>query len=150
MNQSGIAADRNALEQFHYWLKNGLYTGLMIFTLIFLPLIVVLLITGLAVIVLSVYMIRTLVLMGKKGWIIGFAVSMIFPLLMALVLSESQIAANAGWFIPICMCYLFCFILRYSVGEWINDLGEEKPDKSKIKQENEIREIMEKSRKNSF
>lgn len=60
---------------------------------------------------------------GKRGWLITFAVMVVIPILFAF-LSTGNIVLDTGLhLLPLLTFYLYCYLLRFSVGEWISDLS---------------------------
>ncbi len=74
-------------------------------------------------IVFGPYVLFVLYKNGKRGWLITFAVMVGIPIPFAF-LSTGNIVLNAILhFLPLLTFYLYCYLLRFSVGEWISDLS---------------------------
>jgi hypothetical protein len=86
----------------------------------------------------SVYIIRALIHLEKKGWVITYSILMGIPFLFCLIPDESGLAVNALLFIPLALFYFYCWILRYSNTEWLGDLGDEKAFDLQQKQEKQF------------
>jgi hypothetical protein len=150
MDKFQIANEHYKLERFHYGLTLVLFSGLLIFTAVILPLVISLPIISLVVLGLSAYVIWSLIQLEKKGWIIGYVVVMGVPVLFAIFLSSSEIVGNAVWFFPLCVFYFYCWILRHSIVEWLSDLGDPKAFELRDKHEKKIQDMLEKHQKDSF
>lgn len=126
MNRFQIMREREQLRNLHYWLTRAPMSGVLVFGAFVLEMVIV--IVGLCLLALgfSVYILRTLVRLGKKGWVITYAVMIGMPFLVCLIPDETGLAVNALWFIPLALFYFYCWLLRYSVSEWLSDLGDEK------------------------
>jgi hypothetical protein len=150
MNQFEISNEHYKLEQLHYWLTYGIYSGVILFTAIFFPLVFALPVIGLVILGFSAYIIKSLVQLGRKGWIVGYAILISFPLLLAILLSDSEIIGSAVWFMPLCAFYFYCWILRQSVTEWLSDIGDEKAFELRDKHEEQVKKMMDNFHKDSF
>ena len=126
MNQFQMAKEREQLKRLYYWLTRAAMSGALLFSIAAFPMTVVLTCLCLLAIGFSVFILRTLNQLKKKGWMITFAVLIGIPFLVCLVPDESGLAVNALWFIPLVLFYFYCWILRYAVTEWLSDVGEEK------------------------
>jgi hypothetical protein len=150
MDKIQIANEHYKLERFHYGLTYVLLSGLLLFTAILLPLVISLPIISLVVLGFSVYVIRTLIQLDKKGWIIGYAVVIGLSSLFTLFISSSEIVGNYVWFFPLSIFYLYCWILRHSIVEWLSDMGDPEAFRLREKHEKQIAEMLKKSNKDSF
>ncbi len=74
----------------------------------------------------------------KKGWVITYTILIGVPFLVCLIPDESDLAVNALLFIPLALFFFYCWILRYSITEWLSDLGDEKAFDLQQKQEKQF------------
>jgi hypothetical protein len=126
MNQFQIQSERIKLRSLHYWLGFSGMSGILIFSVILFQLAIALTALSLVAAGFSVYILRSLIELGKKGWVIAYAIVIGIPIFLALILSESDIIGIAIWFFPLVMFYIYCWLLRYSITDWLSDLGDEK------------------------
>jgi hypothetical protein len=101
-------------------------SGALILTVAFFPMMAVILALCLFALGFSVYILRTLIQLGKKGWVITYAVMIGIPFLVCLIPDETGLAVSALWFVPLILFYFYCWLLRYGIKEWLSDLGDEK------------------------
>jgi hypothetical protein len=126
MNQFQINREREQLKNLHYWATRAPMSGILIFGVAFFNLAII--ITSLCIfsIGISVYIIRSLYHLGKNGWIAAYMVLIGIPFIVCLIPDESGMAVSALLFVPLVLFYFYCFILRYTISEWLSDLGDEK------------------------
>jgi hypothetical protein len=89
-----------------------------------------------------VYILLSLLRLGKKGWIIAYAIIIGFSCLLALILSKSEIIGAGIWLLPLVMFYFYCWILRYSITDWLSDVGDEKAFRLDQKDENPYQNVL--------
>lgn len=142
MNQFQIQSERLKLRNLHYWLTFGGISGILISIVALFQLVLTLIGLSLTATGFSVYILRTLIGLGKKGWVLTYAIIIGIPFLLALILSQSEIIGIAIWFFPLIMFYFYCWLLRYSVTEWLSDLGDEKAFESGQKNEKQFQDIL--------
>ncbi|MGA3287291.1 MAG: hypothetical protein ABSD46_07690 [Bacteroidota bacterium] len=142
MNQFQVQRERYKLRSLHYWLTFGGMSGILISSVALFQLALTL--TGLSLMAagFSVYILRSLIVLGKKGWVAAYAIIIGIPFLLAFILSESEILGIAIWFFPLVMFYFYCWLLRYSVTEWLSDLGDEKAFELGQKNEKQYQDIL--------
>jgi hypothetical protein len=109
------------LRRLHYWLSYNRYTIVVYGGGFFLPFGLVL---G-ALIVLAVffapYLLFVLYKSGKWGWLLAFAIMVGIPLALLFVPTESTVLKTILLFLPLLSFYFYCYILRFSVGEWLSE-----------------------------
>jgi hypothetical protein len=125
MNEFQIQRERDKLRNLHYWLTFSGMGGILICSVIFFPIGIVLPSLFLIAIGFSVYIIRSLNELEKKGWIVTYVIMIGIPSLLAAMSDGSGIMASAVWIIPLFIFYLYNWVLRYSITEWLSDLGDE-------------------------
>src|SRR5437763_1278458 len=109
MNTFQIQSERLKLRNLHYWVTFGGSSGILISGVALFEWVLTL--VGLSVVAIgfSVYILRSLFMLGKKGWVAAYAISIGIPVLMALLLSESETIGVAIWFFPLVMFYFYCW-----------------------------------------
>ena len=126
MDQFQIQSERFKLNNLHYWITySGLSCALIAIVALF-SLDITLIGMIIVAVGFSVYIIQSLIRLEKKGWVIGYAIFIGIPSILALILSQSEIIGLSIWFFPLVMFYIYCWILRYTITEWLTDLKEEK------------------------
>ena len=142
MNQFQIENERLTLRNLHYWVTLGGSSFIFLPGVRFFDFGLLLMGMGLIAVGFSVYILWSLFGLGKKGWIIAYAIIIGFSLLLALVLSDSEIIGTAIWLLPLVMFYFYCWILRYSITEWLSDVGDEKAFTFGQKDDNSYEDIL--------
>jgi hypothetical protein len=142
MNQFQIQRERVQLKSLHYWTTRAAMSGGLLFSIVAFPMTIVLPALWLIAIGFSVYILRALYLLKKNGWIITYAILIGIPFLVCLVPDESGLAMNALWFIPLALFFFYCWLLRYSITEWLSDLGDESAFELDKKYEKNIQGFM--------
>lgn len=142
MYEFQIQSERLKLRNLHHWVTLGgmsfiLLPGAAMFQLASL-------LIGMSVIMLgfSIYILRALHGLGKQGWITGYAILIGIPFLLALILSGTEILGAVIWLFPLAMFYFYCWILRYSISEWLSDVGDEKAFELDKKEEKPYQDIL--------
>ncbi len=116
-------------------------TSMIILGVISFELDTVLSILCIPVMVFSVYVIRSLVHLRKKGWILMYFILVLCPFIICLITRKEGITIDAYFLIPLALFYLYCLLLRYFVNIWLSDLGDEKPLEQRQKEENKFTDI---------
>jgi hypothetical protein len=83
---------------------------------------IILIIITLAALIFSPYLLFVLKRENRKGWIYFFLVIVILPAIISTVLYLVNSFLLPLLFIPLFLFYLYCFLLRFSVNEWLADL----------------------------
>jgi hypothetical protein len=146
MNQFQIQSERLKLRSLHYWLTFGGTSFILISSVALFELTITLTGLCLTAVGFSVYIIRSLIGLGKKGWVVAYTFLIGIPILLALILSESEIMGIAIWFFPLVMFYFYCWLLRYSVTDWLSDLGDEKAFELDQKEDKKYQDILDRLR----
>jgi hypothetical protein len=69
------------------------------------------------------YMLFVLHSNGKRGWLVTFAVMVGVPLPFAFLETGNVVLDTCLHFFPLLMFYLYCYLLRFSVREWISSVS---------------------------
>ena len=110
------------LENLRYWLKYELSGVLLLLipwfgTLFFI-------ISVIAALIFTPFLLKVLFEEKKTGWIIAYCIMVIVPaaavVLLAIFKSNSEVAAFLT-FVPLGGFFLFCFILKFSIDDWISE-----------------------------
>ena len=142
MNRYQIENERLQLRNLHHWVTLGgmsfiFLPGIRFFSFELIVAGIVLITAGF-----SVYILLSLYRLGRKGWITAYAIIIGFSFLLALILSDSEIVGAAIWLLPLALFYFYCWILRYSITEWLSDVGDEKAFKLDEKDENPYQNVL--------
>lgn len=95
----------------------------------------------LAAIMFIPYLIFVLTILKKWGWISGLLVFVFVPLIGVVFLASGSEYLNYFLLIPMTMFYLYCFLIKNSVREWLHSIEEKKryqQEKTKREVENKI------------
>ncbi len=68
------------------------------------------------------YLIKKLIKLKKWKWIITFAIMFVVPLILVLIISNKSTVMTIFSFIPLLMFYVFCWVLRFSIPDWIEKI----------------------------
>lgn len=109
----------NDLTRLSKYLNYQLSTTLL-FALSFMFGFFLLLLIG-AAIVFTPYMLYVLYQENRKGWIIFFIILVIIPLIAAVIISFTVTYIFPLYLIVIGLFYLYCFLLRLKVNNWLCD-----------------------------
>ena len=82
----------------------------------------ILIIITLVAIIFTPYLLFVLKIENRKGWIYLFISLVIFPIIISTVLYFVYQFLLPLLFIPLLLFYFYCFLLRFSVNEWLADL----------------------------
>jgi|GEM_PF-771171 len=110
------------LETLRYWLKYELSAGLLFlvpwFSAIFLIIIII------AAVIFTPFLLKVLFEEKRTGWIIAFFIMAILPVVTVALFFLFKV--NLGLvpflaFVPLGGFYLFCFLLKISIDDWISE-----------------------------
>ncbi len=108
--------DQN-LKRLNYWLKYELSSStLLLLSWFWGPAI---LLSTIAAVVFTPFMIYTLFKEKKFGWIIFFGILIILPLIIIIVFSLHSTYFMELILIPLALFYFYCFLLRFTVSDWL-------------------------------
>jgi hypothetical protein len=113
--------DLAQMRRLHYWLSYNRYSIFIYGGGFFLPAVPILLALILLAIVFAPYMLYVLYKNRKHGWLVAFAIMVGIPLPFAFLSTGSVIIDTGLHFLPLLTFYFYCYLLRFSVGEWISD-----------------------------
>ena len=99
----------------------------------------------LASLTLTPYMLFVLYREKKRRWIYFFIILIPVPLITLFALFWFYDFSSALLFIPLLLFYLFCFLLRFSVNEWLREIQQKNfYNMQREKKEEELNEFMQK------
>ena len=73
-------------------------------------------------IVYTPYLIKKLIELKKWKWVIALGILVVVPTILVYVISYKSIFKAIFSFIPLLMFYIFCWILRFSITDWIEKI----------------------------
>ena len=73
-------------------------------------------------IVYTPYLIKTLIALKKWRWVIAFGIMVIVPMLLVYTISYQSIFRSVFAFTPLLMFYIFCWVLRFCIPDWIEKI----------------------------
>jgi len=106
-------------------------------TLIFIPLIIVI---GVAVIF-TPYLFYVLIKEKRYSWMIAFFFMIAVPYIIILLVFFDFVLLSAWLILPIILYYFYCFLIKYSVDDWLKEYyaheayEEQKKESAKRKQD---------------
>jgi len=110
------------LETLRYWLKYELSAALLFlvpwFTAIFIVIITI------AAVIFTPFLLKVLFKENKTGWIIAFFIMAILPAVTVVLFLLFKINPELVpflVFVPLGGFYLFCFLLKISIDDWISE-----------------------------
>lgn len=109
------------LRRLYYWLSYHRFTGFLYGGLLIVPWVVILVALIAAAVVFAPYMLFVLYKEGKRGWLIFFAVLVGGPVALTFIHTGSHPFDVFLDFMPLLAYYFYCYLLRFSVREWISD-----------------------------
>lgn len=83
---------------------------------------ILLMILTASAIIYTPYLIKTLIDLKKWKWILTFIIIIIFPLILMFTNSDNPILKTTFYSIALLMFYLFCWILKFSIHNWIEKM----------------------------
>lgn len=119
--------EKRYLTELHRGLTLGGSSWILGGSAVFLPYGIVFLLLIVAAIAFSPYMLWRLYKCGRKGWLAGFAVTVLVPAALALVLSPGGLSGYLLGATPLITFYIYTWILRLSVSEWLDNLKWQHP-----------------------
>jgi len=110
------------LRELHRWLTyEGASAGLG-GTAFVVPYGIIFLALKVAAVVFTPYLLLRLYQCGRYGWMIAFGLLVGVPAIMALANGGPGVGAFVLSILPLFMFYLYTWVLRHCVGEWLEDL----------------------------
>ena len=85
-------------------------------------LMIILVVLSFLAIAYSTYLIKTLYTLNKTKWLIAFFIMVLPPLILKLILSDTIVLDIILPTISLFMFYLFCWVLKFYVGRWLEDI----------------------------
>ncbi len=74
------------------------------------------------------YLIKTLYTLKKTNWIIAFGIMVFGPKIFFWLLGDNIIASTISGSISLFMFYLYCWILKFAVAQWLEEVRYEDMD----------------------
>lgn len=109
------------LRRLYYWLSYQRYTGVLYGGLLFVPWFIILVaLIGIAA-VFTPFMLFVLYKEDKKGWLIFFFILVGVPVALTFISTGSELLDQILDFAPLLAYLFYCYLLRFSVREWISD-----------------------------
>jgi len=103
-----------------YFILNFMVTKVMVLLGLNIIVVQLVLIIGAAVIF-TPFMMYVLYKEKHFGWIVTFFVMVIFPYFPILLINPDNIFLTAWLLLPVVLFYLYCFLIKYSVDEWLKE-----------------------------
>ncbi len=114
------ASSQIKLERLQRWLTlEGSSAVAFLVLLAGVPFIPVILLLSVAALIFTPYLLFVLFRTGHRGWMVGFAVMVGTPYLLWLLPVSHPVLTVVVRLLPLFMFYLYCWLLRLAVGEWI-------------------------------
>lgn len=134
IDEAGVYTNYN-LERLQKILNYNLSTSALFVLWYFSGLSILLIIV--AAIIFSPFILFVLYKEKKSNWIITFGVMVFIPMILVAFFLRSSGYASIGALVVLALVYLFCFVLKFSVNEWIKEerAKEELALKRKLKKE---------------
>ncbi|HUI31295.1 MAG TPA: hypothetical protein VLX91_13885 [Candidatus Acidoferrales bacterium] len=109
------------MQRLYRWLVYKRFT-IVIYGLSFWagPIIVAVVLAMLAILF-APYVLFVLYKNGKRGWLLSFAIIAGIPIALTFVPTQSSLIHVFLLYQPLLAFYFYCFVLRYSVADWISD-----------------------------
>lgn len=102
------------------YLNYELSTGMLYLLSFMAGSLVILLI--LAALIFMPFMLNVLIKEKRKGWLIFFVVIFVIPTIVLFVVAFTVEFFNSLPLISLGLFYLYCFLLRFSVNDWVSDI----------------------------
>jgi len=80
---------------------------------------IILLIFAAAAAILTPYIFYVLIKEERYGWIVTYLIMIPFPLAAGYFIFKDTLAFEAALLIPLLSFYLYCYLIKYAVDDWI-------------------------------
>jgi hypothetical protein len=80
---------------------------------------IILLIFAAAAAILTPYIFYVLIKEERYGWIVTYLIMIPFPLVAGYFIFKDTLAFEAALLIPLLSFYLYCYLIKYAVDDWI-------------------------------
>jgi len=110
------------MRRFHHTLT---YAGSSVVLYVGYPIIgyfIVSIMLTVTAIIYTPYLIKTLIELKKWKWVITFGIMVIVPAVLVYLISYQSIFRSVFAFIPLLMFYIFCWVLRFCISDWIEKI----------------------------
>lgn len=109
------------LRELHRWLTYEGLSGALVGFSFAVPYEVVFMVLKGAALLFTPYMLLRLFQLRRYGWIVGFIITVVLPLLLVMLVQPEGVAGILFSAFPLATFYAYTWLLRYSVGEWIEE-----------------------------
>lgn len=75
-----------------------------------------------AAILFTPFMLFLLSRAGKTGWLVTFGIMVVLPFIAFLIFGRHSGYLGVLLLMPLCFFYLYTFLLRLTVNDWVNEL----------------------------
>ena len=133
MQLTPVSGDSGRLQELHRWLTLEGSTCILGGTGFYFPMGIVFLVLKWGAILFTPFMLWRLYQLRKTGWIIGFVVFVGTPLVASFFLPRMSTFGFLTSMMPLVVFYLYTWILRFQVGEWLEELRWKQIDRVKQK-----------------
>ncbi len=111
------------LRRLHYWLSYNRYTILIYGGGFYLSAGILMALLIPLAIIFAPYVLYVLFRNHKYGWLVFFAVLVGIPTGLAFLSTGNFVLDTGLHFLPLLTFYLYCFLLRLAVDDWISDVS---------------------------
>jgi hypothetical protein len=74
-----------------------------------------------AAVIFTPFMIYVLIKEKHFGWVITFFIMVVLPYPLILLINYENILLTAWLLLPVIVFYLYCFLIKYSIDEWLKE-----------------------------
>ena len=121
IDETNITEEDNLLFKLKYVLNYELSSSAFYF-LSFAAGMIVLYLSALAALLFTPFLIYVLIKAQKYSWLISFLIVVILPVLIMLIISSNALYTTSFLLVQLGMFYAYCFVLRFSVIDWVEDI----------------------------
>ncbi|KAF0162182.1 MAG: hypothetical protein FD188_136 [Ignavibacteria bacterium] len=121
IDETNITEEDNLLFKLKYVLNYELSSSAFYF-LSFGAGMMVLYLSALAALLFTPFLIYVLIKAKKYTWLISFLIVVLLPVLIMLIISSNALYTTSFLLVQLGMFYVYCFVLRFSVIDWVEDI----------------------------
>lgn len=111
------------LRRLHYWLSYNRYSIVIFGGGFYLPAEVLMAILIPLAVIFAPYVLYVLYRNHKNGWLVFFAILVGIPTVLAFLSTGNFVLDTGLHFLPLLTFYVYCFLLRLAVDDWISDVS---------------------------
>ncbi len=120
MHADVSGSNQERLRRLHQWLRlEGSGAVGFLVLLAGVPFVPVVTLLGIAALLFTPYLLLMLFQTGHRAWMVGFALMVGIPSLLWLLPGASAVITAVVRLLPFFMFYLYCWLLRSRVEEWL-------------------------------